>query len=208
MTEYNHDTLRDALRALPQHTAPALLWSQVAAVLDEDGRDAGWRAQMDVLPQYEPPAMVWDQIATTLDRPAEATVVRLSPLRRALPYAAALAALVAAGLWWTANADPDGPLRQYTILGTETAPDPALLQNDWDEDEDLIMGVLAAWKALPDTAWPSDEALDEELEELNAAKAELLALAQKYGQDPSIIQELKDIELQRTALVKRMATYI
>ncbi|MDP5171192.1 MAG: hypothetical protein NWR72_13185 [Bacteroidia bacterium] len=70
-SENNHKTLRDAIKKLPAHQAPADLWDRLAHKLDEQqggeqGRESLSNA-ISALPVHPAPASVWRRVEQALD---------------------------------------------------------------------------------------------------------------------------------------------
>ena len=66
MAEHNRHTLENALQQLPQYDPPASLWSQIEAVLEENGAATGLSDALKQLPAYPPPPQVWQAVEQAL----------------------------------------------------------------------------------------------------------------------------------------------
>ncbi|MEL7159488.1 MAG: hypothetical protein AAFN92_01915 [Bacteroidota bacterium] len=196
MTEKNKHTLRDALGRLPEHDAPAGNWDRIGEALNPS---LGER-----LPSYRPPADVWNALNQDLEAAATApaaTVRRLPGHRPAWTRFAALAAgflllfLAGTALWHTVN---DGPKITYAYA-QEVAP--ATSTADWGEAEASFTKVRAEIEARNE---PGLNTLALELDELTEAKEDIEAMLVAYGEDPSIIRQLAEIERDRSDVYRRI----
>ncbi len=193
--EKNRTTLTTALKKLPQHDPPEMVWQGIEQGLN-------YRQSLDNLPQYAPPAFVWQGIETILEQPKVKTF-RL-PVRKIIAYAALVAGVAFGWYWLTSD-----QVATVQVAYSEEAYHPKLLAADWNEDEAAIQVVVKEYdrKVALDAPEASPD-LKTELEELNAAKAELEQLMERYGKDITVIQEISEIELERTDVIKKMATAI
>lgn len=200
----NKHILGEAIRRLPQHHPPVDLWDKIEGALEADQIDQQWRPKIKELPQYEAPAMIWEQIAhelppekPSIDRP---NIITLWPR---LAAAAAILVLLLAGGWWQFS-----DRENVNVTFSQELIQEESLRQDWDEDDADIESVMQLAANYP-LENPADfERLKADLEELNAAKAELLELMKTYGKDPKVIREIGEIERQRSAVIKQVVTLI
>ena len=200
----NKHILEGAIRELPQYQPPTDLWDKITEGLEEDRQDMQWRSKIEELPQYEAPAFIWDDIAKAL--PTEVATPQKGKLIRLMPRIAAAASvllLLTLGVWWqtrdTATID--------VIITQEIAPKNQWIE-DWDEDDADIESVMQLAANSPMERPDDFERLKADLEELNAARAELLELMEAYGKDPKVMKEIGEIERQRSAVVKQVVSLI
>ncbi len=192
----------EALSTLQEYEPPEAVWMNIDEELGETGKDKIPAKLLKSLPQYDPPAQVWEGIAKQLDEKTGAKLVRLG-WRRALAVAASLALLLVA--YWqfskTTAIEPDN----VAITYSEETVDPLLLEHDWDEDEEVFQEYLAICEAKKFICeQPEFKQLQDELEELTSAKVELTEAVGTYGSDPELITQIKEIELERTGILKKM----
>ncbi|RMF28272.1 MAG: hypothetical protein D6765_06235 [Bacteroidetes bacterium] len=198
MKEKNRQTLKDALRRLPGYEPGERVWARIEGELERESREAPLRQALQELPEYEPPERVWDSIQRRLDE---------GPRRRWLSGArlrvAAAVALLILGVWALLPYLPsqNTPELHYA---TETV-DPALLQLDWEEDQE----AFEAWKALcreklATCRQPEVLELQNELQELEEARRALRQALGQYGTDLQLIAQMRHIELQRTEVLKEI----
>lgn len=187
MKEKNYRTLRDALNQLPEYGADAGAWEGIERALTP--------GLADQLPSYRPPAEVWNSLSQELDAAAPAPTRRLWP--RFVAVAATLALLVSVGLGLSRGIDR-GPTVTYAY-GQEPAPAPIVA--DWDEEDDSFARVAAEIATRNE---PHLNTLHHELAELTEASEEIKAMLVSYGNDPSVVRQLAEIERDRSDIYRRI----
>jgi hypothetical protein len=186
-----------ALENLPTYEPSPGLWDRIQRDL---AHKEVLQSAIRELPVYEPSPGLWDRIAADLPK------AKSRSLSGWWAVAAALLALaVALPLLWPR----DKPLETITF---ETVQQSGWQELQWElppDDEEAIREVAQRF-AQSRIARQSEtyHLLQSELNELDAAKRELEGVLNTYGMDPDLIHQLKDIELQRSEVVKRMAAYI
>lgn len=146
-SEKNRQTLREAIRQLPQHAAPGDAWERIAQQLDPAAEETGHETlsrAVDQLPTYPAPAGLWQRIERRL--PGS----RKTWLAPALGWAATL--LVVFSVWLALprfELIPPQADQQTEVL----IPDPARL-HDWQEaraaEESLAFACLDSLTAEPE----------------------------------------------------------
>ena len=203
MEEQNKKTLIEALSSLPEHEPKDLLWEQIEEEM-EGGLSGILPMQLlQSLPQYEPPASTWDGVVKKLE--AEKPSVKIVPMkwRRVLAVAASLAALFV--VFWQMNRTKEVEMNMVSVNYSQETVDPLLLQRDWNDDEDAFgefLSLCEAKKTLCEQ--PEFKQLQSELEELTSAKEELAAALGEFGTDADLVTQIKEIEMERTGIVKKM----
>jgi len=200
MKEHNKKTLIESLSTLPEHEPPAQVWESIQHGMELELGELISPKMLAALPQHAPPAVIWGQIAQKLGR--DKKVLLSIPWKKGLAIAASLALLVFSV--WKLNpgqAPNDGSSISYT-----TEPiNPVLLQNDWDEDEDAFNEFLEICQEKKSVCErPEFMQLQSELEELTLAKEELKTAIGGYGAAPYLVTQIKEIELERTDILKKM----
>jgi len=200
MQEQDPSKLRNALRQLPSYNPPEDLWQAISADLRQQEADVPLRQAISDLPTYEPPTMVWQGIEQALE-PATST-----PIIRKLWFRVAVAAAVLAGCFWFVQGFQSSEITYQVVLSTsQEQVDARLLARDWQQDEEGFETVAQICEQKPFLCSNSDiQSIQAELEELTSAKESLENALGKYGTDVFLIQELKEIELERTELLKKM----
>ncbi|RMG84726.1 MAG: anti-sigma factor [Bacteroidetes bacterium] len=207
MKEKNKHILDQAIRQLPQYEPPAEIWNFIREDLDFGFENERLKEGLERLPQYDPPDTLWDEIDRKLDAPAP-TLRVVSKSRRLLPafwrtIAAAVVILLAVGLW---NQTPQTQTDSAGELSYSTeVVDEQLIKKDWNDDERAFDELMAMCKVKINTcASPDFQKLKSELDELTKAKKELDSALGRFGTDPVLITQIKNLELERTELMKAM----
>ncbi len=202
MKEHNKKTLVEALSSLKEHQPPDDLWMKIEDEISGERADHIPSALLKSLPQYEPPANVWDRIEQQLSAPAKGKLVAMR-WKQALAVAASLALLLVA--YWQLNKTSTIQPDNVTISYSEETVDPLLLEHDWDEDEEVFQEYLAICEGKKYICeQPEFRQMQQELEELTSAKEELKEAVGAFGSDPELITQIKEIELERTGILKKM----
>jgi uncharacterized protein (UPF0335 family) len=196
--EKNKHTLQEALARLPQYESPQQNWDCIVADLDLDAQAPSWKTQLKSLPAYAPPEDAWEQIAGELPT----TSAKRRKLWTKLASAAAIALLLTVGWWQTQEKETVQLSLSQEIISDQEIPE------DWDQDEESIAEVMQLAANSPMENPADFDRLKENLNELNQAKAELMALMEAYGRDPKVIREIGEIERQRSAVIKKVVTLI
>ncbi len=100
---------------------------------------------------------------------------------------------------------PKPAVDEGTISYSTESVDPLLMNNDWDEDESAFQDFLAICetkKAI--CSQPGFQQLRTDLEELTNAKLAIKTAIGGYGATPELVLRIKDIELERNDIVKKM----
>lgn len=194
MKERNRDTLTHALQQLPQYAPGDALWRGIENALDK-------QAVIEALPEYAPPPEVWAHIEANLYSP------RRIWLNRAKWVAvAAIAVGVGLGLRWMINAD--APARITTGYSQDKVAAIEIPAVDAEEEaafQDIPKQLAVAY--LGDQAGEAQR-LKTSLEELNGAVEEIRGMLKRYGPDNRMIEQLGDVERERTEVLKQMASLL
>ncbi len=201
MEEFNRKTLIEALSTLPEYEPGEAVWEalQQRAMDEEFPKNIGKN-----LAEYEPPDHVWDSIERSLSL-EKTSGARIVPMRwkRALAVAASVALLVVAG-WYFFQPSPRQTEQANLTYATETVDD-ALLERDWAEDEGAFDEFIELCEAKAYVCeQPEFKSLHSELTELTTAKEELETAIGEVGANAELVLQIKEIELERTDLLKKM----
>jgi hypothetical protein len=208
MKELNHNTLRDALHALPTYEPPFGLWDEIELALDAE--DA-LTESVQALPQYEPPDALWQHLEARLDAAEVRKTLRMEPLLRPLRrrqwWAAAAAVALLAAAWWLLR--PAAESEQMALHISQEALNTEV-QNAAQEAEDAGFSLVAqlCQSQAPVCEEPDFKALKSELDDLSAAKAELRNALGQYGDDPTLAAQLVQIERERSDVLRQMMQMI
>ena len=209
MKELNHNTLHEALQALPTYEPPLALWDDIELALDSEDALA---ESVQALPQYEPPDAVWQHLEAQLEAAEPRKAVRLEPLLRPLQQrqwwaAAATIALLVVAWWLLRPTASEGELVAVQItqetVNTEVQ---AAAQEAEDEGFDLV-ATLCESKA-PVCEEPDFKLLKSELDDLTLAKNDLRTALGQYGDDPDMAAQLVQIERERSEVLRQMMQMI
>lgn len=198
--EHNKDRLRDALRELPSYEPPDHLWQPIQRELEEGESRPTLERAIGKLPEYEPPERVWISLQDSL----QGQSLRSRKLRRWYPAAAAALLVGVIFTFWKQGQSHSDDYQVTTSYSVEFV-DQDLLAPDWEEDE-AAFALVEEWCAQTPLLCsnPDLQLLQRELQELTSAKETLVAALDQYGNDPDLIGQLAEIELERTSLLKQM----
>lgn len=200
MQEQDPSKLKNALRQLPSYLPPEELWQAIRADLRQQEADGPLQQALSTLPFYEPPAKVWQGIEQQLQERQP------TPLLRRVWFRLATAAAILSGcLWFVQGLQPASVDYEFVLSTSQEQVDARLLARDWQQDQAGFQTVAQICEQKPFLCSNSDiQSIQTELEELTAAKESLEKALGNYGTDAFLIQELKEIELERTELLKKM----
>jgi hypothetical protein len=205
MNEINKHILQQAIRELPKHSPPGIIWDNIEEdllVLEQEDQIS---EKVSELPEYDPPAMLWDNILEEIEAGPAGKQGKVIPFgwRQVISYAA-VASGVILGVFWLGSTSSD-----TSITYSEEMIEETFLANDWDADEEDFEVVLAELDENPiNLQIPQIQQLRLELEELNEAKVEIEELIEAYGTDEEIVDQIREIELERTDIIKKLAVFI
>lgn len=203
MKELNHDTLQRAIRELPQYSPSEAVWASLEQALEAAQSETALQEAIHGLPTYAPKPDVWERIEQELEQPVRKPLF----VRRGvqLASAAVLAGAVLALVIWLNMSNDTRTQEKIVYAQAEQAAAP---NADWDADDALIANVAAAYAQRASFLQTEGRDLLSELEELNEAKAEIKTMMQRYGRDAQLIENIIEIERERTEVVKEMAQEI
>lgn len=189
----------ELLQKLPLYEPPTSVWDNIENRM-ESGDELISKEMLQSLPQYEPPAGIWDNIKNKIQSRQKGRVVSMK-WQRTMAIAASVCLLVAAYFLLDTDFEPDRIAVNYS---TETV-DNMLLSKDWQEDA----GDFELYKELCDAKkyiceHPEFQVLQTEFDELSEAVKELEYAIGNFGTSASLVGQIKEIELERTDIFKKM----
>ncbi|MCB0705045.1 MAG: hypothetical protein KDC34_07035 [Saprospiraceae bacterium] len=200
MTEKNRNSLIQAIEGLPEYDPAPVVWKQICQQL----ADSPLTAAIQELPEMDPPDFIWDRIQQDLTPAKE---VRIQPWKR-WSAAAGFAMLLSMAWILGKNVSSDHNLKATISYRVEQVDD-LLLQNDWMEDDSDFLVLDEICSQHPFMCNRQDvQSLRMELAELTDAKMQLVDVLGPYGTDLYLIEQLNEIEMERTKLLKQILTQV
>lgn len=198
--ELNSNNLKEAITRLPIYAPPNTIWAQIDYELN-------LQKGIQQLPQHQPSDLVWQVIETDLVKSVR--VVKPSSTKwsfwiNKLSIAAAVLLLIGTSWWiFSTTITPNQLSYSQEIINAQ------LLTEDWEEDSEALAQIEAICQ-LNNYACTATEfqSLEEELKELNEAKLTLTQAIENFGKDTQLIAKLSEVELERTAVLKKMIANI
>ena len=145
---------------------------------------------------YSPPEMVWERIESELDKP------KIIPLWKIYLAAACVTALVVGSWWYFQN-----PIENITYseekINKSFVPNTSL---EVEKQNAKIEAICA--EKITVCEKPEFKSLKLELDELNTAHKQLKEVIGNYNPDPTLIAQLADIEIERSAVLKKLVEKI
>jgi hypothetical protein len=211
MKEQNRNTLKAALSHLPEYSPEDGVWSAIDRDLFQREEHRKLQKALAELPAHTPPDSLWDRIASALpDDREERPVLRV--FRRNLARAAAAAVFLLTGyLVWDFYIHSPEEQVTFALVAEPMGEWEAsfLSQEPIATDENLIEEAVTMFKeSVAARLGDQYQIILAEWQELNDAKQALEEALEVYGQDPDLVRELKDIELARSEVVRKMARFI
>ena len=190
------DNLKKALKNLPIHKAPDMIWAKIDSELGSQEGDSPLNEALAKLPMYQPTEQVWQNITQELPDAKP----RFKVIRNVLGLAASLALLIG-GLFWI-NGPSEGKI-DYAY--SEEVLDERLQFEVIEDDEETFAMIEEICELKSYLCDYSDfNNLRNELTELTEAKEELQFALGDYNTNPELMAELNDIEMERTVVFKRL----
>lgn len=200
--EKNKDTLKDALEQMKSYAPSDQLWGAIEAGLNTpvSTNEEVLHEAIGQLPEHSPPASVWNDLRKSLDTEKGAKRVQMHQRRRWLSIAAAAAVLVLSVFWMFGEAPPkiSKQYAQETMKNFQ-------LNIDWNADEESFERLQDQLASLDD---PQLNNLKLELQELSSARSDVEEMLKSYGQDPQLVNQLGDIERERSDIYRQIIELI
>ncbi len=204
MKEFNKKTLIEALSSLKEHDPPGSVWQDIDMEMEE-GKSAFVPDKILMeLPEYEPPTRIWQTIVGYLEQGNKTKIIGIG-WEKPLAVAASAALLVAAYFLFNNSQNTVVSPADYVIGYSVEELDDKLFAKDWKEDDDAFeLYQELCYSKNYICQHPEFQVLQREFEELSQAVNELEIAIGSYGTNAELIVQIKDIELERTDIFKRM----
>ena len=204
MEEFNKKTLIEALSSLKEHEPPNSIWENINLEMELGQEEIVSKLMIHGLPEYEPPTKVWDHISSKLGKVRTAKVIAFK-WRKPLAIAASVALLLSAYFLINDNMPINPDEAQIALNYSIEEVDDMLLVKDWKDDEgdfELYQELCNIKKYVCEH--PEFQVLQREFNELSDAVKELETAVGDFGTDAGLISQIKEIELERTDIFKKM----
>ncbi len=191
--EQNNRVLKESLKQLPKYLPDKKNWENIRTMLQYDAMIA---RGLNDLPTYEPASRVWINVEKHLENSPQTINI--------WKYAIAATLAIAVSTWLVLQVVQIKSDSTYTYHSEKVlAPSPSF---NWEEDEAAIDEVLQLFAdnemLRQSTAYQDTRS---ELMELQMAKETLQSISTNYNnQSKDLMLRLKDIENQRTALIRQL----
>ena len=205
MEEINKKTLIEALSALKEYDPPPSVWQNINLEMDTEHRQVVPPDLLQELPEHNPPELVWRRISSRLD--ASAVPIRRIRWKKNLAVAASVIFLAAAYFTFQKKniSPPTVTTGEFTFHYSTELMDYNMSLRDWQEDEaafEIYKELCRSKKYI--CVHPEFIQLQNEFNELTEAVRQLETAIGKYSTNPDLIIQIKEIELERTDLFKKM----
>ncbi len=193
--------LKTALKNLPEYKAPDSIWNKIESEMINEIAESPLSAALKQLPVHKPSETVWENIEQNL--PAQTP--KFTVWRNVLGIAASIA-LAVGFFFWVGNNKP-----QYEVefAYTEEVLDERMQFASFETDDEAFEMIDHICSEKGFLCEHSDfKNLKMELEELNEAHEELQFAMGEYNTSSELSKELKDIEMERTVVFKRLLAMI
>ena len=198
--EKNKHILKAALEKLPAYEPTDSVWTGIRQEL----ADTPLKQAIRDLPDYDPPEQLWMQIQDSL-----ATEPAAPKVRRINWRAAAAITLLLGCAWLITQFLPGAGGPDVKLSYSVEEVDNSLLAMDWMADEDAFDQLSSMCEQHPFLCQrPDIQNLRRELNELTDAKFQLVDVLGPYGTDLGLIEQLNEIEMERTKLLKQILTEV
>ena len=186
----NKNKLATKLDQLPKHTPPPSTWERLEQelLLEE---------QLAKLPTYTPPNSVWKNMEQDLPTP--------SVWKKYIAIAAAILFIVSASIfWYTATSTPS-----YELAYSQETITINMLEVELDTSEQTEeqIRIYCQVKLLACSS-PEFRRLERALQELEDAKMELQAAIALVGENPDLMAQMNDIEIERSTVLQEMIVQV
>ena len=179
---------------LPEYEPSDEVWNKINTELNNEILRKG----ISQLSEYEPDGHIWENIEADLNP----KIVKLKPWRW---VAVAASILLVVGLGFYFNYQKNQP----TIAYSEQKMDSQLLLQPSDNSDADYEAIVAFCKEQTYVCEnPEFRSLKVELDDLQAASVQLKEAMGEYNTEPALVNQLAQIELQKSEILKKITTKI
>ena len=179
---------------LPEYEPSDEVWNKINTELNNDILRKG----ISELPDYEPDGRIWENIEAELNP----KIVKLKPWRW---VAVAASIVLVIGLGFYLNYQKNQPVIAYSEQKMDAQ---LLLQSSDNSDADYETIVAFCKEQTYVCENPEFKSLKVELDDLQAASTQLKEAMGEYNTEPALVNQLAQIELQKSEILKKMTTKI
>lgn len=190
-------------KKLPQYKAPDRIWEHIEKDLDTPEVDVPLQEGVKKLPSFKAPEHIWNNIEKELGQGKSNT---LRPVYRRWWSAAAAILLLIGFVGWLVNKQANGVEIQYAQWEEVIEEDWQLESQNDDDAFALVTSFCKQKQYVCET--PEFQNLKAELDELNLACEALKEAIGQYNDEPAMIAQLTEIEMERTQVLKEIMTYL
>lgn len=199
MKDLNKDKLIEGLQKLPEYKAPDFVWDKINHDL---ARDPKLSKAIKELPTHQAPDHIWTNIEKTINRKPK--FIQLGGIKR-IAAAIAVLVVVSIGVNFLINSSSTDPFDSLEVSISEETVDDAILSANEREDEQDIERLLSLCSNMEFICTrPRVSKLKNDLLELSQAKKLLKEALGEFGTEVYLIQQLKDIEIEQSNLIKEL----
>lgn len=193
--------LQNALKNLREYKAPDSIWNNIESEMNKEIAESPLSAALKKLPIHRPSEKIWK----TVEQNLPVINSKFTVWRNVLGIAASIA-LAVGFFFWIGNNKPQYDLEYaYTEEVLEARMQFVNFETD-DEAFEMIDHICSEKGFLCEHS--DFKELKMELEELNEAHEELKFAMGDYNTSNELSKELKDIEMERTVVFKRLLAMI
>ena len=199
MKDLNKDKLIEGLQKLPEYKVPDFVWDKINTELE---RDPVLAKAIKEMPVHKAPDHVWTSIEKSISK--KPLIVQIGGLKR---IAAAIAILIVLSLGINTMLDSSStdPFDALAVSVSEEVINDAILVDQDNEDQMAIEELLLLCSNMEFICTrPRISKIKNDLLELSEAKKMLKQALGEFGTEVYLIQQLKDIEIEQSHLIKEL----
>lgn len=197
MSKDSQKDLNSALKNLQKYQAPDSIWENLNSNLDKISEEQPLQDALKQLPVYEPSSKVWEMISEDLSPQKSFFKV----YRNVLSIAASVVILIGCGVFFFGNSGD----ANYQYAYSEEVVDERLQLNVEEPDEEAFAMIETICSERAFLCKHVDfQRLREDFDDLNSAYEELKYAISDFNTSPELMEEMTNIELERTVVFKQL----